>query len=236
MNWAWVGTVLLGGVAALDATPVAQTLLSQPLVTATVLGLMWGDLPTALGVGVVLQILAASTLPVGSRTPEDYATGGVVGTGVALALGADAPYEYWRQSAMLIGVFAGLLTAVGGVPLIKWQRRRNEGLSRWCEQALRAGDEGALGRAHAAAVALAFGIGVAYCAVAMAVSLLLTRGPVVDESLRLARAWELLQPLWLGFGFAQLLHAFVQRRLTRAAVFGASLVGAWLVLVMEWTR
>ena len=108
MNGAWVGTVLLGGVAALDATPVAQTLLSQPLVTATVLGLMWGDLPTALSVGVVLQILAASTLPVGSRTPEDYATGGVVGTGVALALGAHAPFEYLRQSAMLVGTFAGV--------------------------------------------------------------------------------------------------------------------------------
>jgi len=236
MNWAWVGTVLLGGVAALDATPVAQTLLSQPLVTATALGLLWGDLPTALSVGIVLQILAASTLPVGSRTPEDYATGGVVGTGVALALGANAPYEYWRQSAMLVGAFAGMLTAMGGVPLIKWQRRRNEGLSRWCEQALRAGDEHALSRSHAAAVALAFGVGLAYCAAAMAIILLSARGLVENESLRLARAWELLQPLWLGFGFAQLLHAFVQRRLTRAAVFGASLVGAWLVLVMEWTR
>ena len=32
-----------GGLAALDATPVAQTLLSQPLVTATILGLLWGD-------------------------------------------------------------------------------------------------------------------------------------------------------------------------------------------------
>lgn len=231
-----VGTVMLGGLAALDATPVAQTLLSQPLVTATVLGLLWGDLPLAIGVGVVLQILAASTLPLGSRTPEDYAAGGVVGAGVALALGAQAPYEYWRQSAMLVGAFAGMLAAVGGVPLIKWQRRRNEGLSRWCEQALRGGDEGALGRAHAAAVALAFGVGVAYCAVAIAVVLLLMKGPVVSESMRLARGWELLQPLWLGFGFAQLLHAFVQRRLTRAAVFGASLVGAWLVLVMEWMR
>ena len=231
-----MGTVMLGGLAAIEATPVAQSLLSQPLVTATVLGLLWNDLPLALSVGVVLQILAASTLPLGSRTPEDYATGGVVGAGVALALGAQAPYEYWRQSAMLIGAFAGMLTAMGGVPLVKWQRRRNEGLSRWCEEALRRGDDGALGRAHAAAVAMAFGVGLAYCAAMIALALLLTRGPVVSESLRLARGWELLQPLWLGFGFAQLLHAFVQRRLTRAAVFGASLVGAWLVLVMEWMR
>ena len=43
MNIAPLATVALGGVAALDAEPVAQTLLSQPLVTATVLGYLWGD-------------------------------------------------------------------------------------------------------------------------------------------------------------------------------------------------
>jgi len=36
-------TVLLGGVAAVDGAPFAQTLLSQPLVTATILGAVWGN-------------------------------------------------------------------------------------------------------------------------------------------------------------------------------------------------
>ncbi|MEY4374459.1 MAG: system sorbose-specific iic component, partial [Candidatus Eisenbacteria bacterium] len=68
-------TLLTGGLASLDATPVAQTLASQPLVTATILGAVWGDWSTAMAVGTVLQILAASTLPIGARTPEDYAVG-----------------------------------------------------------------------------------------------------------------------------------------------------------------
>ena len=63
-------TLLLGGVAVLDATPVAQTLLSQPLVTATLLGALWGEWRVALEVGVVLQILAASTSPIGARLPS----------------------------------------------------------------------------------------------------------------------------------------------------------------------
>ena len=40
---AWVGTLVVGGLAALDGTPVAQTLASQPLVTATILGALWGE-------------------------------------------------------------------------------------------------------------------------------------------------------------------------------------------------
>ena len=230
MTAAHVGTLVLGGLAAIESTPIAQTLASQPLVTATILGAIWGDWSTALGVGVVLQIMAASTLPIGARTPEDYSVGGVVGAGVALSIAAGAPFEHVRQAASLTGVMAGMIAATIGVPLLRWQRQWNEGLARWCENALRAGRERALAESQGAAVALAFAIGLAVTAAWMA----LAHGGaalVERESLRLAGAWHLLQPLWLGFGFAQLLHAFVQRRLERAGVFAAALVGAWLVIV-----
>jgi PTS system mannose-specific IIC component len=232
VNLGLLGTVLLGGVAALDATPVAQTLLSQPLATATILGFLWGDWRVAIEVGVVLQILAASTLPFGARTPEDYATGGVVGVGLALALAANQPFEMYRESCAMVGVMAGMLAAVGGVPLLKWQRRSNEGLARWCEAELLAGHEGALGAAHGAGVALSFAVGVAYVAVLLGLGLWGLSRVVGAESLHLAKAWALAQPLWLGLGLAQLLNAFVQRRLARAALFGIALIGAWLALMV----
>ncbi len=228
MNRAIFGTWVLGGLAALDATPVAQTLFSQPLVTATLLGFLWGDLHLALEVGVVLQILAASTLPVGARTPEDYATGGVAGTGLALALASRQPFEQVRDACALAGVLVGLLVALLGVPVLKWQRRRNEGLAHWAESAVRAGSDGALGTAQWAAVLLAFGAGLALTALGMGLGMQLFRGPTVHQSIRLSRAWEMAHPLWLGLGLAHLLNAFLQRRLTRAALFAASLIAAWL--------
>ena len=225
-------TLLLGGVAVLDATPVAQTLLSQPLVTATLLGALWGEWRVALEVGVVLQILAASTLPIGARTPEDYATGGVVGAGVALAIVSRQHFLMLDDAAALLGVLAGLVTATFGVPLIKWQRRRNEGLSRWCEAEVRRGDAGAVGAAQRAGAVLAFAVGVGYCAVCLALGVWLL-GPVAGRhSLRLARAWSLAQPLWIGLGLAQLLQAFVQRRLIRAALFAMAMLAAWLLLMV----
>lgn len=227
----WV-TLAMGGIAALDATPVAQTMLSQPLVTATVLGLVWNDLSTALQVGIVLQILAVSTQPLGARTAEDYAVGGVVGSGVALALVARQPFLLVRDASAMTGVMIGLLVALLGVPLIRWQRRNNEALSRWCEDELRAGREGALAAAHRAAIALAFAVGVGFCAVCLAVGLWAATRLVDHESLRLAKAWSLARPLWLGLGLAHVLHAFVERRLLRGALFGAALVGAWIVLMV----
>ena len=225
-------TLLLGGVAVVDATPLAQTLLSQPLVTATLLGAVWGDWRVALEVGVVLQILAASTSPIGARTPEDYACGGVVGAGVALAIASGQHFLMLDDAAALLGVLAGLVTATLGVPLIKWQRRRNEGLSRWCEAEVRRGDEGAPGAAQRAGVVLAFAAGVGYCAVCLALGVWLL-GPLAGRhSLRLARAWSLAQPLWIGLGLAQLLRAFVQRRLTRAVLFAMAMLATWLVLML----
>jgi len=232
VNYAVLGTVALGGVAALDAVPVAQTMLSQPLVTAALLGALWGNWPVALEVGVVLQLLAASTMPLGSRTPEDYASGGVVGTGLALALAAHQPLEMTRESAALLGALAGMATAWGGVPLLRWQRRRNERLGRWSEDALRAGNEGALGAAHRAAIVLAFAVGVCYTAAALAAGTWGLAPLAARESLRLSRAWALARPLWVGFGLAQILNAFLQRRLDRAAFFGFALLASWLVLVV----
>jgi mannose/fructose/N-acetylgalactosamine-specific phosphotransferase system component IIC len=227
-----LATLLLGGVAVLDATPVAQTLLSQPLVTATLLGAIWGEWRVALEVGVVLQILAASTLPIGARTPEDYASGGVVGAGVALAIVSRQHFLMLDDAAALVGVLCGLLAAAFGVPLIKWQRRRNEGLSRWCEAEVRRGDAGATGTAQRAGVALAFAVGVAYCAACLALGVWLLGPQAERHSLRLARAWMLAQPLWIGLGLAQLLQAFVQRRLTRAALFAMAMLAAWLLLML----
>jgi mannose/fructose/N-acetylgalactosamine-specific phosphotransferase system component IIC len=225
-----LATVLLGGIAALDATPVAQTMLSQPLVSATLLALVWGDWSVALKVGVVLQVFAAGTSPIGARTPEDYATGGVIGVGTALMLASSARFAVTQDAAAFVGCVTGMLAAVASVPLIKWQRRRNEGLSRWCEAALRSGDASALGRAHAAAVVLAFGIGLVFCAVFLAAAVRLLPPLVQHHSIRLSRVWEVCQPLWLGLGLAHLLNAFVQRRFLRAALFGLGLVVGWVLL------
>lgn len=233
MNLPLALTLALGGVAALDAVPLSQALLSQPLVTGVVLGVLWQQPALALSVAFVLQILAASTLPVGARTPEDYALGGVVGTGVALLLFTQQPFNLARDACAFAGVGTGLVASVVGVPFIKWQRRRNEALSRWCEESLRAGSEGALGVAHGAAVVLAFAVGVALTAIFLAAGYWVLRGTVETQSLRLGRAWSYAEPLWIGLGLAHLLNAFAQRRLLRAALFGASLVAAWVFLVVQ---
>ena len=233
MNLPLLLTLLLGGLAALDATPVAQTMLAQPLVTGTLLAAIWGDWRVALETAIVLQLLAASTVPIGARTPADYATGGVVGVGTAVALAAGRPFSFTQDACAMLGVMSGLIAALLGSAVLRWQRRLNEGLARWCESRLRAGEPRAPDHLPLRTIRhFAFALGVGFSAACLGVAIAGLDRFAGGESLRLARAWRLAQPLWLGFGLAQILHLFVQRRLSRVAVFGAALIAAWLVLVV----
>jgi hypothetical protein len=149
-----------------------------------------------------------------------------------MALGQGRPFTFAADAAAMIGVMVGLIAAVLGTVPLRWQRRLNEGLARWCEAEVRQGNERALAQAHVAAVVLAFAVGVGYSAACIGIALGGVQGLAVNESLRLARAWRLAEPLWLGLGLAQILHLFVQRRLSRVALFGSSLVAAWLWLLV----
>jgi hypothetical protein len=147
-------------------------------------------------------------------------------------LAARMPFPMAQDAAAFLGCVAGMGVASLGVPIVKWQRRRNEGLARWAESALRAGDAGALGAATRAAIVLAFAAGVTYAAVSLAVLVPLLTPLVGGMSLRLSRAWTLAQPIWIGLGLAQLLQAFVQRRLMRAVAFSAALLAGWLARIV----
>lgn len=65
----WVS--LVGGGLALDGTSFGQTMVSRPLVAATVTGALAGSPAAGVTIGLVLEALQLSVLPVGaSRTPE----------------------------------------------------------------------------------------------------------------------------------------------------------------------
>src|SRR5688500_10057637 len=69
MNWLAVG--LLGGVAGVDATSLAQTMVSRPFIAATLTGVLAGRPEEGAILGAMLELFALVILPVGAaRYPE----------------------------------------------------------------------------------------------------------------------------------------------------------------------
>jgi PTS system mannose-specific IIC component len=119
MNWAAVGA--FGGVVGLDATSLAQTMISRPLVAATLTGAMAGRPSEGLLLGSILELFALVILPVGAARYPESGTAAVAATAAYLAA-----TPLLSPAVLLLSVlFALLWEHVGGVSVIL-TRRFNE--------------------------------------------------------------------------------------------------------------
>lgn len=228
----WLLTGLLGGWLAADATALAQILVSQPIVAGALTGLVWGDLDLGLRIGGLLQLFALARPPLGGRTPEDFATAGVVGPTIAAALVPVSPYVTMPLLTVL-GAAAGLATALAGKPLIRWTRARNERLVHWVEGELAAGRAGALDRAHGLGVLLSFSVGFAYTLCAGLVLFAAAAWLTNFDTPALVRAAQFAEPVLWGIGVGIATRTFVPRRGPLPALFLGFLV---VLLALGRTR
>ena len=196
-------TGLLGGWLAADATAFFQLLLSQPLVGGALAGAVWGDAYSGMQVGALLQLFALAGLPLGGRTPEDYASAGIVGPTIALYLRHVLTTSSFA-APLVCGTAAGLVTALVGRLLVRWLRARNIGLAHWLDDELHQGRAGAIDAAHALGVFHAFAIGAGFVLASTVALAACARSLVAFDALAVERASTLAEPaLWgLGAGLA----------------------------------
>ena len=78
--------MFLAGLVSLDKTEVGQTMLSQPLVSGPLVGLILGDLTTGMEMGALFQLIWFWVLPIGSAVFPDTAVGGVAASALSIWL------------------------------------------------------------------------------------------------------------------------------------------------------
>lgn len=100
MAWRFALAAALGGLCYLDRTAAFQFMLHRPLVVATLVGAVFGDLAAGAQAGSVLELLYIGRLPVGASVPPDD-------TGAAVFAGAAA-----AASATRVGLDAGSFVAI----------------------------------------------------------------------------------------------------------------------------
>jgi len=166
-------------------------------------GAIWGDAYSGMQVGALLQLFALAGLPLGGRTPEDFASAGVVGPSIALYLRHQLPTASFA-APLVCGTAAGLIVALFGRLLVRWLRARNVGLAHWLDKELGAGNAGAVDTAHALGVFHAFALGASFVLVSTVALALCARQLVAFDALAVERASTLAEPaLWgLGAGLA----------------------------------
>jgi PTS system mannose-specific IIC component len=119
MNWVAVGA--FGGIVGLDATSFAQTMISRPLVAATLTGAVAGRAGEGLLLGGILELFALVILPVGAARYPESGTAAVAATAAYLAA-----TPLLSPAVLLLAVLFSLLWEhVGGLTVVL-TRRFNE--------------------------------------------------------------------------------------------------------------
>jgi fructoselysine/glucoselysine PTS system EIIC component len=103
-----VTALLLGLVAFIAQSEYAlgTSLLSRPLVTGLLVGLVMGDIKTGVIMGATLELAFIGSFSVGAAIPPDVVTGGVLGTAFAISSGAGT------ETALLLGLPIATLTLI----------------------------------------------------------------------------------------------------------------------------
>jgi len=148
---------LLGGVVALDETAFLQVMISRPLVSGTLTGLMLGDPVNGLLMGSILEMIYLDVLPVGAVRFPDSGIATVVGTGLLVLSGkcfSNSSPGVWLV-AILLAMVAG---SIGGWS-ISFVRQRNSFLVKNVEDHLNSGKLWAVDVYHMAGLLVSFARG-----------------------------------------------------------------------------
>src|SRR2546425_12971863 len=139
-----IALVVWGTLVGVDLVSLPQMMIARPLVAGTIAGAILGDIPTALRLGAVFELLKYDTLPVGAVRYPEYGPATVAAVATAHA-----------SSGVLglgLGALVGLVTGLLGGVTINVLRRVNSRIVHAAALTLESGDPDALVRLHVGAL------------------------------------------------------------------------------------
>ena len=122
MVWQFLLAAAFGGICYLDRTAAFQVMLHRPLVVATVVGAIFGNLAAGAQGGAVLELFYLVRLPVGASIPPDDTGAAVFGGAAAAAASSSIGLEQGSFAAILL---LSVLCAETGKYADRFVRRMN---------------------------------------------------------------------------------------------------------------
>jgi len=144
---------IMAGIVAVDTTAAFQLMISQPVVAATLAGLVVGEPASGLMVGLTLQLVWTGVLPVGGAGFPDAGVAAVVGAGTAGLLARSGQPAGWTVAS---GLVLALVVGMVGKLVVARLRRKNVALADRAREAVVSGDIGAVRRIVLRAIGLRF--------------------------------------------------------------------------------
>jgi len=121
-----LGVSILGSFILLDKFAFGEFGISQPIMAGTILGIVFGDIPSGILVGAGLQLIFLGGLPIGRDIPPDGQAAGIIGCASFFIIRA----THTMGQALSLALILALIASIFGGALEIVARRFNENLSR----------------------------------------------------------------------------------------------------------
>lgn len=144
-----------GGIVAMDTTAALQIMISRPLVSCSIIGLLLGDFQLGLIIGIFLELLWINELPVGAARFSE----GNVGATAAAAIAITSKELTFREGpSMAFALICAVFISIVGGYLVEYMRKIN---SKSFENLLKAKDLtiNKVFKTHVSGIGLAFLLG-----------------------------------------------------------------------------
>ncbi|MFH0777073.1 MAG: PTS sugar transporter subunit IIC [Candidatus Eisenbacteria bacterium] len=214
------------GVCALDTTAAWQVMLSQPLVSGSIAGSLVGLPHAGVLVGLVLQMLWSSAIPMGARPMPDSPVASFGGVWLAAQLVRGEPAVAFT-SACLLGVLAALVIGLLGRETVMLEREGNRRLFRAMLSRFEKGENVDPAGLSAAGLTLAFVRGALLC-LGASLALSLVAGALLKSTFLSERDYSRVLMVIEAMGAGVLFSVFVRRAKGRAL---SLVVGAVLAVL-----
>ncbi len=197
-----------GGIVALDTTAAMQVLISRPLVSCSIVGLLLGSFAMGFLAGLIFELLYLDELPVGGA----LFTEGNVGATIAAALAILLEQRIGRPDLVVpMAALAGILMSMAGAQMVVLMRTINTRIySRLLE--VKRITPGTINRYHIFCIALMFLAGALLTFASIIVFLHLLQGLAQYIPVSVDRHLHPILFAFMGVGCGVLLYVFYERK------------------------
>ena len=168
----FLAVLALAGFVSMDTTAGPQLLISEPIVSCSVAGWLFGDVTTGVALGLLFQTLWIGYLPLGTVRFTDNNLGSLVATASVLGAGAIYGFDDARLMAVFIpAMIYGVAISVIGLHARSLVRRLNGIRTERFYAALEHGESPSVAKVHCAGIATSFGKGVVLAVVLLPIGI-----------------------------------------------------------------
>lgn len=188
---------LFGALLLLDKYALGEFGLSQPVITGTIIGAVFGDIQMGIFLGALIQLFFLGGLPIGRDIPPDGQVAGITGTAAFFLMRTGNNME----QSLFVAVVLALLGAIAGGAADIIARRINERVYRVFLR-----EEECLSRCHLLGLIIAYARGVI-----VFLPLLITAQLIHIPSLFPPLSKDMFVIIAVGVGIANSLYLFCNK-------------------------